>query len=74
MADLRDGALPNSNHTRGSGRELYAAQAFDRPGGHPSACIVPLALEADLWYFRLGRYLAALYGDHDISGELVDHH
>ena len=71
--DLRDDALLNSNQTRISGRELYAAQAFNRVGGHPSASVVPLALEADLWLFRLGRYLVALCGGHDISGELVDH-
>ena len=72
--DLRDDASLNSVQTRGSGRDLHAAQAFNRLGSHPSACGVPLALEVDLWLLRLGRYLAALYGGHDISGELVDHH
>lgn len=71
--DLRDDALLNSNQTRGSGRERYAAQAFNCLCGHLSACGAPLALEVDLWLFRLGRYLAALYGGHDISGELVDY-
>lgn len=72
--DLRDDASLNSGQTSGSGRDLHEAQAFNRLGSHPPACGVPLALEADLWLFRLGRYLVALCRGHDIPWELVDHH
>lgn len=72
--DLQDDASSNNGQTVGRGYNLHAAQALNLLGGHPSVSDVPLALEVDIWLFRLGCYLAALYGGLDIYGELVDHH